>query len=125
MRPLVSIITPTYNSEKFIRETIDSILAQSYKNWELILIDDSSTDDTLRIIKSYIKNNFNISLIKTYLQLSDKKLNFLLLHNNKNDTNKIIGYRYSILSIEELIYITLIICFIVIRFGKTLSKCLG
>ena len=63
MRPLVSIITPTYNSEKFINETIGSVLKQTYKNWELILIDDASTDDTLRIIKSYIKNNFNISLI--------------------------------------------------------------
>ena len=64
MRPLVSIITPTYNSEKFINETIGSVLKQTYKNWELILIDDASTDDTLRIIKSYIKNNFNISLIR-------------------------------------------------------------
>lgn len=47
---LVSIITPMFNSEKFILETINSVINQTYTNWELILIDDCSTDSTLQIL---------------------------------------------------------------------------
>ncbi|WP_349406740.1 glycosyltransferase family 2 protein, partial [Clostridium perfringens] len=43
---LVSIITPSYNTEKFIDKTIQSVLKQTYKNWEMIIIDDCSTDNT-------------------------------------------------------------------------------
>ncbi len=50
---LVSIITPTYNSAKFIGETIESVLKQSYENWEMIIIDDCSTDNTKEIIEKY------------------------------------------------------------------------
>ena len=55
---LVSIIMPTYNSEQFIDETIDSILKQTYKNWELLITDDNSTDKTLFVIEQYaLKDN--------------------------------------------------------------------
>ncbi len=64
MEPLVSIITPTFNSQDFLAQTIDSILDQSYKNWELILIDDASTDNTVNLIKDYISKHSNISLIQ-------------------------------------------------------------
>jgi glycosyltransferase involved in cell wall biosynthesis len=53
MKPLISIITPVYNVEKFITETIESVLAQTYSNWELVLVDDGSTDDSTRICKEY------------------------------------------------------------------------
>ncbi|MBR0453376.1 MAG: glycosyltransferase, partial [Bacteroidales bacterium] len=43
---LVSIITATYNSSRFVVETIESILAQTYTHWELLITDDGSTDDT-------------------------------------------------------------------------------
>ncbi|MGN0789375.1 MAG: glycosyltransferase family 2 protein, partial [Christensenellales bacterium] len=43
---LVSIITPTYNCGKFIARTIDSVQAQTYGNWEMIIVDDCSQDDT-------------------------------------------------------------------------------
>ncbi|MFQ3181112.1 MAG: teichuronic acid biosynthesis glycosyltransferase TuaG, partial [Polaribacter sp.] len=46
---LVSIITPNYNSENYIEETLQSIIAQSYKNWELLIVDDCSTDKSLDI----------------------------------------------------------------------------
>ncbi|NYB52440.1 MAG: glycosyltransferase [Methanobacteriaceae archaeon] len=51
--PLVSIITPTYNHEKFISSCIESVLEQTYPNWEMIIIDDGSTDRTGRIIQEY------------------------------------------------------------------------
>lgn len=55
---LVSIIMPTYNSEKFILKTIESVINQSYKNWELIITDDHSTDNTVELIKSsYVNEN--------------------------------------------------------------------
>ena len=44
--PMVSVITPLYNSSASIRETLDSLLAQTYQNWESVLIDDGSSDDT-------------------------------------------------------------------------------
>jgi glycosyltransferase involved in cell wall biosynthesis len=51
--PKVSIVLPTYNGVKYIRQSIDSCLNQTYKNIELIIVDDGSTDDTPEIIKSY------------------------------------------------------------------------
>jgi len=54
--PLVSIITPSYNSSKFIKETIASVQAQTYTYWEMLITDDGSTDHSLEIIKE-ISNN--------------------------------------------------------------------
>lgn len=63
---LVSIIMPSYNTGKFIKETINSVIAQTYSNWELIIVDDCSTDNTDEIVKSindnriiYLKNETN------------------------------------------------------------------
>jgi len=61
---LVSIITPTYNSEKFISETIKSVLNQTYTNWELLITDDLSTDNTVAIVESHAKNDSRIKLFK-------------------------------------------------------------
>ena len=55
-RPLVSIIMPVYNGEKFIVSAINSIISQSYSNIELIVIDGSSTDETLNILKGFEKH---------------------------------------------------------------------
>lgn len=63
MKKLVSIITPVYNSAQFLSETIDSVLKQTYKNWELILIDDVSNDNSIEIIKGFIKKDKRIKLI--------------------------------------------------------------
>ena len=52
--PKVTIITPLYNSADLIRETLDSVLSQTYANWELILVDDGSTDDTRQVIGAYL-----------------------------------------------------------------------
>lgn len=55
MNPLVSIVMPTYNGEKYIGEAIDSVLNQSYNNWELIIVNDGSKDGTASVISEYLK----------------------------------------------------------------------
>lgn len=58
---LVSIIMPTYNCAKFIKETIESVISQTYENWELVIIDDCSNDNTEEVVAS-----FNDKRIKYY-----------------------------------------------------------
>lgn len=53
-----------HNSEIYISETINSVIKQSYKNWELILVDDKSIDNTLQVIKPFLENYTNIKLLK-------------------------------------------------------------
>lgn len=55
-KPLVSVIIPTYNRTKVICRAIDSVLNQTYQNWELIIVDDGSTDATKKKITPYLKN---------------------------------------------------------------------
>ena len=62
MKDLVSIITPTFNSEKYISETIKSIQAQTHTNWELLITDDCSTDNTVSLINSIRQNDDRIKL---------------------------------------------------------------
>jgi glycosyltransferase involved in cell wall biosynthesis len=61
---LVSIITPSYNCEKFISGTIHSVLDQTYKNWELLIVDDQSTDNSVRIITQFLKEDNRIQLFR-------------------------------------------------------------
>ena len=57
MNELVSVIMPSYNTAKFISETIESVLAQTYPNWELIIADDCSTDDTDAVVRPYLADD--------------------------------------------------------------------
>ncbi|WP_407545806.1 glycosyltransferase family 2 protein [Vibrio parahaemolyticus] len=59
---LVSIIMPSYNSEGTILESIQSVLSQTYKNWELIIVDDRSTDNTWQVIQTYADKYDNIRI---------------------------------------------------------------
>ena len=64
MKQLVSIIMPVYNGEKTIEKAIRSVLSQTYENFELIVIDDNSTDDTAKIVNSFLDIDKRIILIK-------------------------------------------------------------
>ena len=57
MDDLVSIIMPSFNTGKYITETIESVLAQSYKNWELIIVDDCSSDNTDESVSTYLSDD--------------------------------------------------------------------
>lgn len=59
---LVSIIVPTYNSAKYIQEAIDSVLSQTYTNWELLVTDDCSGDETISILERYVQSDNRIKL---------------------------------------------------------------
>jgi teichuronic acid biosynthesis glycosyltransferase TuaG len=68
MEDLISIITPTYNCGKFIGETIESVLQQTYRNWEMIIVDDCSIDNTKEVVEEYV--------------MKDKRIKYYLLEAN-------------------------------------------
>ena len=59
----ISILMPSYNYASYIREAIESVIKQTYTNWELIIIDDASTDSSLGIIKEYLRKDPRIKLV--------------------------------------------------------------
>ena len=61
--PVVSIILPTFNGEKYIAQTIESCIKQTFTDWELIIVDDGSSDNTQNIISSYANADKRLSLI--------------------------------------------------------------
>lgn len=62
-QPLVSIIMPSYNAENFIAESIESVLHQTYSNWELVITDDCSSDHTPDIVQSYCNQDSRIDFV--------------------------------------------------------------
>ncbi|MCI9582925.1 glycosyltransferase family 2 protein [Clostridiaceae bacterium] len=69
MNELISIVMPVYNSERFLSEAIESVQRQTYKNWELILVDDASTDNSAGIIEAFSKGENRIK----YILLSENR----------------------------------------------------
>ncbi|MDI9309248.1 MAG: glycosyltransferase family 2 protein [Limnohabitans sp.] len=63
MNDLVSIITPSFNSEKYISETIQSVINQTYKNWELLIVDDCSFDSTSTIVQHFQSTDARIQFV--------------------------------------------------------------
>lgn len=63
-QPLVSVIMPVYNCERFLTEAIESVISQSYQNWELLIVDDGSKDKSVPIIESYVEKDSRIRLYK-------------------------------------------------------------
>jgi glycosyltransferase involved in cell wall biosynthesis len=73
-RPLVSVVMPVFNGERFLAEAIESVIAQTYSHWELVLIDDGSSDGSFRIASEYarkdarirpFRNERNLGIVKT------------------------------------------------------------
>ena len=62
-QPLVSIVMPVYNCEKYLQESIESVLSQSYQNWELLIVDDGSTDRSPGIIDAYAQKDARIKSV--------------------------------------------------------------
>ena len=66
---LVSIVVPVYNAERFINDTINTVLNQTYTNWELILVDDTSTDNSIKLIMPFVTKDKRIKLLKNKTNL--------------------------------------------------------
>lgn len=81
MNPLISIIVPVYNTENFISETIESVVDQTYDNWELILVDDGSTDSSKQIIEKWVKK--------------DKRIHYFYKENGGQASARNVGVRES------------------------------
>lgn len=62
----ISIIIPSFNRAKVIQETLDSVLGQSYPNWDCIIVDDGSTDETIDVLESYVKRDPRFRYFKRY-----------------------------------------------------------
>lgn len=75
---LISIITPTYNREKFLSAAIDSVLKQTYKNFELIIVDDGSTDNTQALVASYVEKDPRIKYLQQKNQGQSVARNYAL-----------------------------------------------
>ena len=71
---LFSILMPVYNGEKYIGKSIASVIEQTYENWELIIVDDASTDGTANIISSF----------------SDKRIHYIRLQHNADQLNALL-----------------------------------
>lgn len=116
--PLVSIIIPSYNAERTIARALESCISQTFNNIEIILVDDNSRDDTLRIAYSYQKNNKNILICENEInqgvsalrpigwrlakgeflvfldaddELTNDAINVLMLSQRKNNTDIVVG----------------------------------
>lgn len=63
-QPTVSVVTPAYNAARFIEETMDSVRAQTYQDWEMIVVDDQSTDKTVELVKQYEQMDSRIQLVQ-------------------------------------------------------------
>ena len=76
MEKRISVVLPTYNGEKVIKKSIESVLSQTYVNWELIIVNDCSTDNTLNVIESYEQSDPRIQVINNntnpYISIDDK-----------------------------------------------------
>ena len=69
MNDLISIVLPVYNGERFLRASIDSVIAQTYQNWELLVVDDCSTDATAAIVREYVQQDSRIKYFKNEVNL--------------------------------------------------------
>jgi teichuronic acid biosynthesis glycosyltransferase TuaG len=80
--PLVSVIVPAYNAEKFVAETIESVQAQTYSHWEMMIVDDGSTDQTAAIIREAAEKDPRIQYYYQTNGKQGKARNLAIKHSN-------------------------------------------
>ena len=96
-QPLVSILMTSYNREKFIGEAIESVLASTYTNYELLIVDDGSSDDTVAIAKSYALKDGRITVYVNEKNLGD--------YHNRNKAASYAGGKYlKYVDSDDIIY---------------------
>ena len=81
--PQLTVLMPVYNAEKFLDESINSILSQTYSDFELLILDDASTDSSLKIIKNYAKKDKRIKVLDNQKNQKQAKCRNILLKNSK------------------------------------------
>ena len=84
-KPLLTVLMPVYNAEKFLAESINSILSQTYSDFELLILDDGSTDNSLKIIEAYAKEDKRIKVIVNQKNRGEAKCRNRLLKNSKTE----------------------------------------
>lgn len=94
MKDLVSIIIPVYNAERFIDETINTVLDQTYTNWELLLVNDCSTDNSVKLIQKYLKDE--------RIKLINNKVNSKAAISRNNGINETRGRYICFLDADDL-----------------------
>ena len=83
--PLLTVLMPVYNAEKFLKDSIGSILKQTYSDFELLILDDGSTDNSLKIIKAYAKEDKRIKILVNKTNQKQTKCRNRLLKNSKTE----------------------------------------
>jgi glycosyltransferase involved in cell wall biosynthesis len=81
LKPFISIITPFFNAEKTIRTTIQTVIDQSFLDWELVLVDDGSTDDSVKCVQEFMKNSKIRLIQQSNLGVSAAR-NLGVIHSN-------------------------------------------
>ena len=83
--PILTVLMPVYNAEKFLDESIGSILNQTYSDFEFVILDDASTDSSLKIIKNYAKKDKRIKVLTNKTNQKQAKCRNRLLKNSKTE----------------------------------------
>ena len=103
--PLLTVLMPVYNAEKFLKDSIGSILKQTYSDFELLILDDGSTDNSLKIIRAYAKEDKRIKILVNKTNQGEAKCRNRLLKNSKTEfiawmDSDVLGYyQYCLLRI--------------------------
>ena len=83
--PLLTVLMPVYNAKKFLDESIGSILNQTYSNFELLILDDASTDNSLKIIRTHAKEDKRIKILVNKTNQGEAKCRNRLLKTSKTE----------------------------------------
>jgi len=77
-QPLISVIMNCYNGEKYLKDAIDSVISQTYKNWEIIFWDNQSNDESSKIFKNYKDDRLKYYYAESHTEILYKARNFAL-----------------------------------------------